>query len=280
MIRIGQMVVTGIDIDPDTLEKLTNLPEVAPDINSAGVVTAPTVKTELSKYQFKSDMEQYAKTTDIPDISNLATKAELNNLATKDDIADFITAADLPDTDLTTLDMYYNSATKSFELTYKNEVLSQVDVSDFVKDGMLDSANIEDTNLVMTFNTESGKQPITIDLSKLIKAYSAGDGIQIINNTISITNDVAKKDDIPSLDGYATENYVDESLTEINEALKKVVNGETPVSKEYTAGNGINIDDNVISADTTKLATKDDLEGLARWEDIPNPNLFATKSDL
>ena len=40
--------------------------------------------------------------------------------------------------------------------------------------------------------------------------YTAGDGIDITNNVISVDNTIAKKSDIPSLDGYATQTWVQE----------------------------------------------------------------------
>ena len=291
-IRNVESFLAGIEVNKTLVELLEGLKKEIEYTAGNGInINNNVISANTDVLVTKSDLDRKAERSELNSIkstvldleSRKAERSELNskaNVSEIPDVSNFITRDDIPDVDLTTLDMYYNSDNKTFELKYKNEILSQVDVSEFVKDGMLDTARLEGTNLVIVFNTDSGKQPITIDLSKLIKAYTAGNGIQIINNTISITEDVATKNDIPSLEGYATETYVDESLTEINEAVSKIVNGETPVGKEYIAGEGININDTAISADTTKLATKDDLEGFARLEDLPNPNLFVSKEEL
>ena len=70
----------------------------------------------------------------------------------------------------------YDSSGKTIELKNESGVtVSTIDATDFIKDGMLDSASVEDVVisgetvrcLVLTFNTESGKEPINIPLSEL-----------------------------------------------------------------------------------------------------------------
>lgn len=70
----------------------------------------------------------------------------------------------------------YDSSGKTIELKNESGVtVSTIDATDFIKDGMLDSASVEDVVisgetvrcLVLTFNTESGKEPINIPLSDL-----------------------------------------------------------------------------------------------------------------
>lgn len=58
----------------------------------------------------------------------------------------------------------YNSATKYIELKHDDTVVAQIDARAFIKDGMVDSVVIEDGYLVITFNTDSGKEPISISL--------------------------------------------------------------------------------------------------------------------
>lgn len=58
----------------------------------------------------------------------------------------------------------YNSTTKKIELKHDNTVLAQIDATDFIKDGMVSDVAISSGNLVITFNTDSGKQPISIPL--------------------------------------------------------------------------------------------------------------------
>ena len=63
----------------------------------------------------------------------------------------------------------YDSVTKriNFKHTSTGETLAYVDANQFVKDGMVDSVAIVNGNLVITFNTDAGKQPISIPLTDI-----------------------------------------------------------------------------------------------------------------
>lgn len=72
--------------------------------------------------------------------------------------------------------------------------IASLDATTFVKDGMLDSVVLNDGNdLVFTFNTDAGKDKITIPLDEFIDVYTAGTGIDIIGNVVSLTNDSQTK---------------------------------------------------------------------------------------
>lgn len=63
---------------------------------------------------------------------------------------------------------------KYLRLTGKDGAdLGKVDIADFVKDGMLDSASYNEANhkLTLTFNSASGKDAIEVDLSTLVDVY-------------------------------------------------------------------------------------------------------------
>ena len=62
------------------------------------------------------------------------------------------------------------------------------------------------TKGTITLN-QSGDQTIALDAAG--SNYTAGTGIDITNNEISIDNTVALKSEIPSLDGYATQTWVE-----------------------------------------------------------------------
>jgi hypothetical protein len=72
--------------------------------------------------------------------------------------------------------------------------IASVDASAFVKDGMIDSVAWSQesgkTNvLVITWNTESGKQSTEIDFARFIDNYVEGDGISVSGSVISIKID-------------------------------------------------------------------------------------------
>lgn len=83
-----------------------------------------------------------------------------------------------------------------------NAVVSEIDASDFVKDGMLESVTKSeaDNTITFTWNTDAGKQSTTIDIDDLVEVYSAGKGIEINDFVIShktpdvVASNVTKKD--------------------------------------------------------------------------------------
>lgn len=89
----------------------------------------------------------------------------------------------------TTLGLTYDSATKKINLTgIGSAVIASVDATDFIKDGMVEGVSFDPKtkNLTITFNTESGKEDIEVDLSDLIDTYTAGTGITITGNSIAV----------------------------------------------------------------------------------------------
>ena len=65
----------------------------------------------------------------------------------------------------------YDSKTKKIELkNSKGETLSEIDATAFIKDGMVDSVAIVDDYLVITFNTDAGKEAINIPMSSFFDA--------------------------------------------------------------------------------------------------------------
>lgn len=86
-----------------------------------------------------------------------------------------------------TLGLTYDSAGKKIKLTGKsNAVIASIDATDFIKDGMVESVELEGNNLVFTFNTDAGKDVVRVDLSKFIDVYTAGGGIVISGKTIAV----------------------------------------------------------------------------------------------
>ena len=61
----------------------------------------------------------------------------------------------------------YNSETKNIELKHNSTVLAEIDATEFIKDGMVDSVKIENGNLVISFNTDSGKEDISLALTDI-----------------------------------------------------------------------------------------------------------------
>ena len=61
----------------------------------------------------------------------------------------------------------YDSQTKKINFYHGNTIKAQIDATSFIKDGMVDNVAISGSNLVITFNTDSSKEPISIPLSSI-----------------------------------------------------------------------------------------------------------------
>lgn len=60
-------------------------------------------------------------------------------------------------------------------------VISEIDASAFIKDGMIQSVafDTKTKHVTITFNTAAGKKPIDVDLSTLVDTYKAGTGLSL-----------------------------------------------------------------------------------------------------
>lgn len=141
-------------------------------------------------------------------------------------------------------DAAYDSESAKINFTnQEGTVVSSIDASDFIKDGMLSGVAYDSSaaTLTFTFNTDSGQEDITVDISTLIDVYTAGDGIDVTNNTISavvssssesylslssaglsVTGIDAIADRVTTVEEWIDENYittaeVDELFTSLDE---------------------------------------------------------------
>ena len=86
-----------------------------------------------------------------------------------------------------------NKALKFYDS--QNSLVTSLNVTAFVKDGMLDAINVSDNNLVFTFNPESGKNAVSIPISSIFNSdnyYTKQDIDQItevLANIETITDD-------------------------------------------------------------------------------------------
>lgn len=82
----------------------------------------------------------------------------------------------------------------SYDKTSKKIILdadghaTEIDATDFIKDGMIQDVTYDPATkkITITFNTESGKEPIVIDVSDLVDTYTAGEGLSLSANEFSI----------------------------------------------------------------------------------------------
>ena len=249
---------TKSEIDAKIEDVSSGIPTKTSDLtNDSGYATEEWV--ENKHYLVESDI------ADKADASTVYTKTQVDNkLAGKADVNDIPTkTSDLTNdsgcidtTALATLfdGAEYDSSTKRINFKHGNNILAYVDATDFIKDGMVESVVIENGYVVITFNTDAGKEEIRIDITDIFNPANYYDKTDINGllegkqnvildlNQIRLDasagaiaygwgnhanagyakdtdlanvaksgsyNDLTNKPVIPSLDGYATEQWVE-----------------------------------------------------------------------
>ena len=195
-------------------------------IEVTGTATAPTVGLKLDKASGNVTLSQSAAglkaSVQIP-------AATVTGVATGDKVLG------LNGTLLSsTLNLKYNSTTKKIQLLgIKNAVIAEVDASDFIKDGMVNTVSFDPKSkaLTITFNTDSGKETITVDLSSLVDTYTAGNGIAIAKNAVSIKVDPTSEEFL-SVDTAGVK--ISGVQNAINAAKNEVVGSDTDTATSNT----------------------------------------------
>ena len=101
-----------------------------------------------------------------------------------------------------TLNLKYDSTAKKIQLLGIGDAkIAEIDATDFIKDGMVDNVQFDPTSkvLTITFNTISGKEAIPVNLSSLVDTYTAGNGINIAGNVVSVKRDPNSEGDFLSV---------------------------------------------------------------------------------
>lgn len=127
-------------------------------------------------------------TTEIGNI-----KSSISGLAVKSVKADEkVLAADSNGALSTTIKLAYDSDNKKIQLKgISDAVIDELDATVFVKDGMLDKAEYDVTNnkIVLTWNTDAGKNTMDIPMESLVDTYTAGSGLVVTENEFSVKLD-------------------------------------------------------------------------------------------
>ena len=156
-------------------------------IEVTGTATAPTVglKLDISGNVKLSQSANGLKASVImpaPDVIGVATGDKVLGLSEKKLSS--------------TLNLKYDSTAKKIRLLGIGDAkIAEIDATDFIKDGMVDNVQFDTTSkiLTITFNTVSGKEAIPVDLSSLVDTYTAGNGIAIDKNIVSVKRDTSSE---------------------------------------------------------------------------------------
>lgn len=166
------------------------------------------------------------------EISNI--KTSINGLAVKSVSADEkVLAANENGVLSTTIKLDYDSENKKIQLKgIADAVVTELDATQFVKDGMLDSATYDTATkeIVLTWNTDAGKDVVKIPMGSLVDTYTAGSGLKVESNEFSVVLDTASNNkltvtengllvdisaDITALES-TMDNKIEEAFTWVN----------------------------------------------------------------
>jgi len=198
------------------------------------------INKELENKANVSDFSAHTANTEIHVTS--VDKTTWNAKVDTSAIADFFDDAKYED----------SGTTKVINFYHGNTIKATIDASDFIVDGMVDDVRIENGNLIIDFNTASGKQDISIPLTDIFDPSNYYNKTEIDDlvgsgfTSSSITNVIIENEEIVSaaltdlderkLDASAytptdLSNYYTKSetsgATEISNALGGKVNSAT-----------------------------------------------------
>ena len=167
----------------------------------------------------------------------------------------------------------YVSDSKKINFTNGDNVIATIDATGFIKDGMVSNVDISESNLVITFNTDAGKEPISIALTDIFNPANYYNKTEV-DGKLALKADASNvytKEDADnkfltehqSLDNYYTKTQVNEALT-----LKQDAN--TAFSGNYNdLTNKPDLSVYAESADLATVATSGDYNDLTNKPTIP-----------
>ena len=158
---------------------------------TANKVSLSLATSNNGNVKFSQDTDGLSATVEIPDATVTGVEAEDKVLSLTDKLVSATVSLEYGDAVSEAL-----KGKKAIKLLGKNDTLiSEIDASEFIKDGMLDTVELvknpeeqtEGTYLKLTWNTDSGKSaPMFINVTDLIDVYTAGGGLNLNGKEFSV----------------------------------------------------------------------------------------------
>lgn len=190
-------------------------------------------------------------------------------------------------------DASYDSQTKRINF-YDNggNIVTYIDATGFIKDGMVSNVEISEGNLVITFNTDAGKEPISIALTDIFNPANYYNKTEV-DGKLALKAD---KTELPDVSTFATKEEVNAAVSAINSkddaqdaeiALKavkadvesalalKADKSEIPDTSEFLTKEEYNPKELATAKALTQLN-----ETKADKTELPDVSTFATKTEL
>lgn len=123
------------------------------------------------------------------------------------------------------LNLTYNTETKKINLEgFNSSIIASIDATAFIKDGMINNVELvtdpeshdPGTYLVITFNTDAGKDAIYLDVTSLINVYQGTNGVKVTGKDIHLIID-------PTSEPYLSLSNNGIKLKGINSKITEVV---------------------------------------------------------
>lgn len=123
------------------------------------------------------------------------------------------------------LNLTYNTETKKINLEgFDSSIIASIDATAFIKDGMINTVELvtdpeshdPGTYLVITFNTDAGKDAIYLDVTGLIDVYQGTNGVRVTGKDIHLIID-------PTSEPYLSLSDNGIKIEGINAKISKVV---------------------------------------------------------
>ena len=137
------------------LPSTTHVPTEASIINSGFTKNALTAFTESDPTVPAWAKAESKPTYTASEVGAMATSERSNYLSTATTYFD---------------DVEYDSNTKRINFKKNSSVIDYVDATAFIKDGMVSSVTVDNGNLVVSFNTDAGREDISLSISQIFNA--------------------------------------------------------------------------------------------------------------
>lgn len=124
------------------------------------------------------------------------------------------------------LNLTYNTETKKINLEgFNSSIIASIDATAFIKDGMINTVELvtdpeshdPGTYLVITFNTDAGKDAIYLDVSSLIDVYEGHNGIKVTGKDIHLIIDPTSEPYLSLSDNGIKIEGIDAKISEVVE---------------------------------------------------------------
>lgn len=124
------------------------------------------------------------------------------------------------------LNLTYNTETKKINLEgFDSSIIASIDATAFIKDGMINTVELvtdpeshdPGTYLVITFNTDAGKDAIYLDVSSLIDVYEGHNGIKVTGKHIHLIIDPTSEPYLSLSDNGIKLEGINSKITEVVE---------------------------------------------------------------